>query len=118
MEGKYHGKGVLYHDNGKIKYEGVFEDDNFQGKGKLYDINGNVLYEGDFSNGYYYKGEKKDGKKNGKGIEYYDNGKVAYEGDFVDDKRVGNGKSYYFTTRIWNEFKGYYHFRYYAGAGK
>ena len=94
--GYRHGKGTLYYPNGKIKYEGFFNSDKEEDtKGKLYDKNGKIIYEGDFINGLYYIGEKKGGKKHGKGIEYYTNQKKAYEGDFVNDKREGNGKSFF-----------------------
>ena len=78
---KKNGKGIIYYNNGNIKYEGDFINDNFGGNGKS-----------TFENGEYYIGEFKNGLKNGKGIYYYNNGNIKYQGDFINDKFDGNGK--------------------------
>ena len=50
------GKGIKYHKDGKIEYEGDFFNGKFEGKGKF------IYYDGD-----YYIGQFKDGLKHGKG---------------------------------------------------
>lgn len=48
----YNGMGVVYHDNGQIKYIGNFRNGKYHGEfGKLYDKDGNYIFMGDFCNG-------------------------------------------------------------------
>ena len=75
------GKGVKYHSNGDILYEGNFINGKFEGNGKYY-----------YDNGYYFIGECKNGLRNGKGIAYYKNGNILYDGDWVNNEPEGNGK--------------------------
>ena len=83
-EGKPHGKGILYNENGKKIYESEYSEGIAHGKGIRFDENGKKSYEGDYS----------EGRPHGKGILYYDNGKKAYEGDFSQGKLHGNGIYY------------------------
>ena len=78
------GKGILYYQDNKIKYEGDFVRDKFEGNGKYY-----------YENGEYYVGSWLNSLKHGKGILYNKDNKIKYEGDFVKDKFEGNGKYYY-----------------------
>ena len=41
LNGKAHGKGIIYYRNGNIKYDGEFVNDKREGKGKYIDENGN-----------------------------------------------------------------------------
>ena len=82
VNGKRHGKGVIYYENGG-KYDGEWKDDKRSGKG--------VLYYGDDDK---YDGEWKDDTLNGKGVYYYPGGD-KYEGEFRDGKRNGKGVYYY-----------------------
>ena len=85
QDGKPHGKGKLYYENGALKYEGEYQKGLWHGKGKLYDENGMLFYEGTFEGGY----------RNGKGKLYSENGQLRYEGKFKNDKYDGEGKLYY-----------------------
>ena len=84
MDGRRHGKGIIYYKNGTIKYEGDFVNDKLEGMGKY-------IYE----NGEYYIGQFVKGLRHGKGIEYYKNNTIKYEGDYVKGKREGYGKYIY-----------------------
>ena len=75
LKGKKHGKGKVFYDDDKIKYDGDFFNDEKEGFGKYY-----------YNNGEYYIGQFINNKRHGKGKEYYKNGKIKYDGDFVNDK--------------------------------
>ena len=81
LNGKKHGKGIIFDKNGNIIYEGDFVNGEKEGNGKYY-----------YKNGEYYDGPWIKDKKHGKGIIYYPNGSILYEGEFVNDKREGNCK--------------------------
>ena len=76
------GKGIIYYENGNIKYDDDYVNDKFEGKVKYY-----------YEKGEYYIGQWKNGLKLCKGIIYYKNGNIKYEGDFVNGKFEGNGKN-------------------------
>ena len=84
---KKNGKNVDYYENGSVKYEGQFLDDEYNGKGKLY-----------YPNGDYYEGQFKKGKKDGIGIDFYKNGKKKYDGKFVNDKYEDNEGTYFYEN--------------------
>ena len=84
---KKSGKSTDYYEDGSIKYEGEFLDDEYNGKGKLY-----------YSNGEYYEGQFKNGKKDGIGCEFYKNGKKKYDGKFVNDKYEDNEGTYFYEN--------------------
>ena len=72
------GKGKDYYEDGKIKYEGNFEDDEYNDdKGKFYDENGNK-YEGKFTKG----------KKNGEFSVYDKDGKLINKIKYENDKLI------------------------------
>merc|ERR1712146_354827 len=59
-EGKWHGKGIKYYENGNKLYEGDYSEGKWHGKGIEYHENGKKMYEVDYS----------EDKWHGKGIEY------------------------------------------------
>jgi hypothetical protein len=78
-----HGFGWQYYASGKKKYEGEFQDGQFEGRGTHWLPNGNV-YTGEFRAGQYH----------GRGTLYYANGD-RYIGAFWQGKRQGAGKYVY-----------------------
>ena len=77
-EYKRNGEGKDYYEDGKIKYEGNFEDDEYNDdKGKFYDENGNK-YEGKFTKG----------KKNGEFSVYDKDGKLIKKIKYENDKLI------------------------------
>ena len=74
------GKGKEYYENGELKYDGFFLNDEYDGEGTFYNQNG-LIYIGQF----------KAGKKNGYGCVFKKtnsgNG-MLYEGKFVNNKVV------------------------------
>ena len=74
---KRDGIGKEYYENGNLKFEGEYLNENRNGKGKEYNEDGKLIFEGE-----YLKGLRK-----GKGKEYYDNGKILYEGEYLNDER-------------------------------
>ena len=94
-EYKKNGEGKEYYENGNLKYEGNFEEDEYEGDGTFYGEN-SIKYIGQF----------KKGKKNGKGKEYYENGDLKYEGNFEEDEYEGDGTFYGQDGKIYiGEFK-------------
>ena len=81
VDGKMHGKGIMYYKNNSIMYDGDFVDNKFEGNGKF-------IYD----DGIYYIGQFVKGEKHGKGKLYDKNGNLIYEGDFMNDKIEGEGK--------------------------
>lgn len=84
-----HAEVVIFNDNGKSIYRGLFniETKQREGHGKAYDTKGHLIYEGNFKNDMY----------NGKGKEYMyiyeksDHMKIVYEGNYENGVRT-NGK--------------------------
>ena len=77
-EYKRNGEGKDYYEDGKIKYEGNFVDDEYDDeKGKFYDESGNK-YEGKFTKG----------KKNGDFSIYDKEGKLIHKNKYEDDKLI------------------------------
>ena len=77
-EYKRNGKGKDYYEDGKIKYEGNFVDDEYDDeKGKFYDESGNK-YEGKFTKG----------KKNGDFSIYDKEGELIHKNKYEDDKLI------------------------------
>jgi hypothetical protein len=77
-EYKRNGEGKDYYEDGKIKYEGNFVDDEYDDeKGKFYDESGNK-YEGKFTNG----------KKNGEFSIYDKEGELIHKNKYEDDKLI------------------------------
>ena len=77
-EYKRKGEGKDYYEDGKIKYEGNFVDDEYDDKkGKFYDESGNK-YEGKFTKG----------KKNGEFSIYDKEGELIHKNKYEDDKLI------------------------------
>ena len=75
---KRKGEGKDYYEDGKIKYEGNFVDDEYDDeKGKFYDESGNK-YEGKFTKG----------KKNGDFSIYDKEGELIHKNKYEDDKLI------------------------------
>ena len=81
LNGKKHGRGIIFDQYNNIIYEGEFKKGEKEGKGRY-----------NFKYGEYYIGDWLKGNKHGKGIIYSRYGVIIYEGDFVNDKREGEGK--------------------------
>lgn len=117
-KGKYNDWGKLYHENGKLMYEGLFKNDKMhsvENKANIYYDNGKVEYEGKISDGLY----------SGYGIIYNRNGKAKMKGTFVEGRLNGNCCTVYFPNGM-IQYQGrmklgrYYGFGrfYYGKSGK
>ena len=69
---------TYFFKNGKIKAEGVFENNQMEGEWKFYRETGQLWQVGNFLNG----------KKNGSWIRYDKNDQLEYMENFKDDKVV------------------------------
>ena len=74
------GKGKIYYNDGKIKYDGEFIDDKFEGFGKYFSKNGG-----------YYIGEWRNNKPHGKGKLLLNKGYI-FKNDILLDCKYLNGK--------------------------
>ena len=74
----YHGKGMLFDQEGELLYEGEFADHTKHGSGIMY-LKGQRIYQGEFVKN----------KKQGAGILYKKDGNVHYEGRFHNDQMEG-----------------------------
>ena len=83
-------KTILYHNNGKKKFDGFTKMGLYDGLGKEFNENETLIYDGNF----------KKGKKDGEGKSYYDNGTLRYNGNYTNDKFNGIGKLYEGKGRI------------------
>ncbi len=105
LEGKFHGKGVLYLSKGD-KYVGHWRENMKEGLGR-YTFSTGQTYKGGFhlnefhgqgymkyKNGDEYDGEWAMSKANGVGVYKFASGE-RYEGEFVDGKFEGKGTMYY-----------------------
>ena len=71
--------GILFYDNGNIKYEGNFMNDFYDGFGNYYFEEGNI-----------YIGNITKNKRNGEGILYDKNNNILYSGLWENDKPLKN----------------------------
>ena len=101
------GNGSIY-ENGKIKYTGLFE------KGIL--KSGTQFDEFGQENYMYYSGTFKNNIPDGEGILFNKNGKKIYEGQIQNNKRHGNGISYFENTGN-KEWEGKWHNDHKHGKG-
>lgn len=79
-EFKRWGPGVYVDTKKGVRYEGEWNDDQFEGEGHLV-----------IDNQWEYKGGFKNGLKDGKGIVKYFKSENVYEGEFKDNKKTGEG---------------------------
>ena len=91
--GRRHGHGTEYREDGTIKLEGDWKNDVLNGKSVIYDSNGVRIYEGEFCNG----------KPNGSGSCYRADGSIAYEGGYLNGKYHGHGTYFYENGTIMYE---------------
>lgn len=87
-----------YHENGKIKYMGVFNDSVPVGEHKIYSSDGKNIeakvyddYGNITSKGFYNVG----GQRSGKWVYFYNSGKIMSEGSYVNGKRHGTWNFYF-----------------------
>ena len=76
-EYKKNGEGKEYYENGNLKYEGNFEEDEYEGDGTFYGQDGKI-----------YIGEFKKGKKNGDFCIYNKEGGLIKECKYEDDNPI------------------------------
>lgn len=85
-DGKYHGEGTLYHNNGKkIVYEGTFKEGEYHGYGVEYYNDGTIKYRG------YWK----EGKRHCYGESFRPNGSLEYRGYWEEGRMVDNSNWLY-----------------------
>ena len=72
---KRQGKGKLYYSNGKLVYDGDWDNNNFEGEGKYIDP----------YNSSYYIGQFKNGKRHGKGQFFDKSGRLLFKGEFINN---------------------------------
>lgn len=92
LKGKYHGTGKSYFDDGKVKYDGKWEN-HLQN-----DKKGTFYHQSNEKK--YYHGEVVNGKIDGKGTYYDTNGKRIYLGEVQNDRRSGKGSEYNMLGKI------------------
>jgi len=73
---------TYYFKNGKVKAEGIYENDLMEGEWKFYRETGQLWQVGNFISG----------KKNGQWVRYDKNSKLEYSEIFKDDKLVKEKK--------------------------
>lgn len=78
-DGKKHGNGKYFHQNGELWFEGVFQNDGPHGEVTLFHDNKQQQYVGGMT----------DGKRNGTGVEYFANGQKKFEGAWANDEPYG-----------------------------
>ena len=86
VEGKFQGKGIEYHQTGKMKALGNFENALLSDPlGKVYSIEGVLEFMGHFENGV----------KNGPGSEYHTDGSVKSYGVYKKNQKDGLHYTFY-----------------------
>ena len=106
-----------YYNNGNIRFEGEYINDERNGMGKEYDPLVNKLeFEGEYLNGLKWSGkwfDKYDNNKilfkltNGKGYgKFFYDGKLEFEGEYFNGDKNGKGKEYYNDGSL--KFEGEY----------
>jgi antitoxin component YwqK of YwqJK toxin-antitoxin module len=76
--GVWHGRQVVYHTNGQIRFEGNMKDGQGHGINRVYYDTGQLETKGRITLG----------KQQGEWIDYYPDGSVKWKSFFVDDKEV------------------------------
>ena len=91
-----------------MEYDGEYLNGKRHGKGILYRFGREIKFEGEYANGYKIqgKGYNRDGKlkfvleRNGKGKEYDYSGSLIFEGYYLNEKKNGIGKYYHYGKLI------------------
>ncbi len=113
LDRKSEGVGLIYHDNGQLYRESIYHLGKIYTVVSCFDSQGKPMDGGDLREGTglmldYRKPESdksavlflkqkktyKNGFLNGLSTTYHENGKVWREGDFLNDKEIGEWKSY------------------------
>lgn len=84
LNGKKHGQGTEYRDNGTTQYIGQFEKGERHGYGKIFDKDNRLWYEGELDFG----------KSSGNGTQYFPNSNICYQGQWREGQMWGKGKKY------------------------
>ena len=84
----------MYHENGKIKEEGLWKNNRWVGDYKLYYDNGQVQQAFKFNT---------TGKREGKQEYFYENGQVMIEGNWAEGKEAGVLKEFHENGDIKSE---------------
>ena len=84
-----------YDKNGKLRYDGEWQDGKWHGEGKEYHRNGNLLYKGEWQYGWYH----------GQGKSYHKNNKIQYEGEWQHNTLYRKVKDYDNDERVIYEDK-------------
>ena len=109
MNGKRHGKGKEYYNNGNIKFEGEYLNGKRNGKGKEYYYNGKIKFNGEYFNNKKWEGQGYDQKgniiyelNNGNGIikEYNAFDILLFQGEYLNGVINGKGKEYDFDGNL------------------
>jgi antitoxin component YwqK of YwqJK toxin-antitoxin module len=101
--GKREGLWKEYYDDGSLKSEGNYKNNNKTGKWKYYYPNGQLQETGEYVNGkpegkwlWYYPSGKLlremnyyEGKPDGEIIEYDENGNIVLKGEYIEGKKEG-----------------------------
>jgi antitoxin component YwqK of YwqJK toxin-antitoxin module len=82
--GKLHGKAINFYDNGNIKSQGYYDNNNMVDTWEFRNEQGNKIYMVNFRND----------SLNGEFISYYLNGKVKVEGTYLNNTRMGDWTYY------------------------
>lgn len=91
-DGKRHGEGVSYYEDGTLKHKGSYKEGLPHGEGVSYHQNGLVRFEGYFEDWMISSGK-----------EYYDNGNLKFEGFYNSGLRHYYGPRYFVQGRIYRE---------------
>jgi antitoxin component YwqK of YwqJK toxin-antitoxin module len=90
LNGKLHGKRLIYHTNGNVSDEIEYENGLSNGTEKRFYEDGTLMQKGNFKNG----------KEVGVWEMYHPNGKLKQRTNFVNGKMDGESVSYYSTGKI------------------
>lgn len=91
-DGKRHGEGKSYHEDGAIKHKGFYKDGLPYGEGVSYHKNGKIHFKGFFEDWFISCGN-----------EYYKNGKLRFEGFYNTGPRHYYGPRFFVQGRIYHE---------------
>jgi antitoxin component YwqK of YwqJK toxin-antitoxin module len=91
-EGKRHGEGESYHEDGTLKHKGPYREGLPYGEGISYHENGQIHFKGFFEDWMISRGS-----------EYYKNGKLRFEGFYNSGQRHYYGPRYFVQGRLYRE---------------
>ncbi len=91
-DGKRHGEGESYHEDGTLKHKGSYKDGLPHGEGVRYHNNGNVHFEGFFEDWFVSSGR-----------EYHQNGSLRFEGFYNSGPRHYYGPRFFVQGCLYRE---------------